>query len=99
MRNIFTAKGVMLAFILTVAAITTGCITTNVDCGGGTDGRSGPDGASGCYTKSAVGQTVDGQTCQSGNVCRFKGTFCDVSNPSAKCTDTITNGVCACKCQ
>lgn len=97
MRSIFTAKGAMLAFIVTVAAITTGCITTNVDCGGGADG--GADGARGCYTKSAAGVTVGGQLCQSGNVCRFPGTTCDVSNPSATCTDTITSGVCACKCQ
>jgi hypothetical protein len=93
-RAIFSAKGAMLAFIVMAAATTTGCITTNVECGEG-----GPDGAGGCWTKSYVGQSVNGQACQSGNVCRFPGNTCDMSNPSAKCTNTINSGVCACKCQ
>lgn len=93
-RKLFSTKGAMLAFIVAAAAITSGCITTNVDCGSGD-----PDGAGGCWPKSSSGQVVNGQPCQSGSVCRFPNNACDMANPTAKCTNTITNGVCACKCQ
>lgn len=92
-RAIFSVKGAMLAFIVTAAATTTGCITTNVECG------AAADGSGGCWTKSYVGQSVNGQQCQSGSVCRFPNNACDMSNPNAKCTNIISGGVCACKCQ
>lgn len=86
-------RGAMLAIIISTSALLYGCITTNVECG------EGPPGAGGCWPKSYVGQTVNGQQCNSGSVCRFPGNACDMANPNAKCTNTITSGgVCACSC-
>ena len=94
LRKFFNAKGAMIVFIVAIAAISSGCIShqINVDC-------DSEGGAGGCWTKSAAGQTVNGQACQSGSVCRFPGNACDMAHPQAKCTNTITNGVCACPCQ
>jgi hypothetical protein len=91
-RAFFNIRGFLLVLIVFAAPIISGCITTNVDCTGG-------DGAGGCWPKSAAGQTVNSQPCLSGSVCRFPGNACDMATPTAKCTSTITNGVCACKCQ
>lgn len=85
-RTIVSVRGAMLAFIVAAAATTAGCITTNVDCDGG-------GGAGGCWPKAIVAP------CTSGVMCRFPGNACDMSNPSAKCTDVNTGGVCSCKCQ
>ena len=89
----FNANQVVLFFIVAVGAISSGCVTTNVDCG-----VEGSDGAGGCWPKAYVGQSVDGQPCQSGTVCRKPNAPCDMAHPSAKCTNKINAGVCECKC-
>lgn len=90
--TLFPLKLAMAMIILAAAGTVSGCFTTNVDCG------EGVGGAGGCWTKSYVGQSVNGQPCTSGSVCRFPGNACDMSNPNAKCTNSISNGVCSCPC-
>jgi hypothetical protein len=94
-RTYLNAKLAMLIFIGATAVMTAGCSTTNINI----DCNEGNSEAGGCTLKSYVGQVVNGQPCQSGSVCKTPGSTCDMSNPNAKCTNTINSGVCACKCQ
>jgi hypothetical protein len=111
-HKFFNTKGVMILFIVALAAISSGCIRDiKVDCGNcgkcgsGSGSESGSDpngGPGGCFPKSYVGVSVNGVACKSGSACRFPNNACDQAHPDAKCTTTITPApgqVCACNCQ
>jgi hypothetical protein len=89
--RIFRRSNYMLMVILTMAVFLPACTkeikeTTIKEIM--TEQPCGKDGAGLC--------SVMYQSC--GNVCRFPGSSCSTSNPSAKCQTVTSGGSCQCNC-